>query len=428
MCWPRWTAPPRRDRCRVRDQHRRRVAITGLGAICALGNTVPQMWAGMLAGRSGIGPIAGIPTGRLTASIAAEITGFDPAAHFEPRRLPLLDRGAQLAVVAAREAMAQAGLQPDPAQAHRRAAIVAAVIGQTSLDAAYFAFYGQNANRVHPLTVPRIMTNGAASHLTMEFGLHGPSYAVASACASANHAIAAATDTIRLGRADVVLTGGADASIVVGVFKCWEALRVLSSDTCRPFSRDRTGLVLGEGAGILVLEDWDHATQRGATILAELAGSGMSADGADLTAPDAAGAAAAMQGALDDAGLDASEIGWVNAHGTGTRLNDKTESAALHRVFRRPPPTSSSKSMIGHCLSAGGGLEAVATVMALCSGMAPPTANYREPDPECDLDFIPNQARALPMQAALSNSFAFGGLNAVIAITAAASAAAGAAA
>jgi len=393
--------------------------------MCALGCTVPEIWAGMLAGRSGIGSITGIATDRLTASIAAQIPGFDPSEHFQPRRLPLLDRAAQIAVVAAREAMAQAGLQPDPAQAHRRAVIVAAVIGQTSLDAAYLAFYGEGATRVHPLTVPRIMTNGAASHLTMEFGMHGPSYAVASACSSANHAIASAADTIRLGRADVVITGGADASIVPGVFKCWEALRVLSSDTCRPFSRDRTGLVLGEGAGILVLEDWDHALRRGATILAELAGSGMTADGADLTAPDATGAAAAMQAALDDAGLDPSEIGWVNAHGTGTRLNDKTETAALHRVFRRPPPTSSTKSMIGHCLSAGGGLEAMATVMALRTGMAPPTANYREADPECDLDIIPNTARALPMRAALSNSFAFGGLNAVIAMTAAASAAAG---
>jgi nodulation protein E len=379
----------------------------------------------MLAGRSGIGPITGIATDRLTASIAVQIPGFDPSEHFQPRRLPLLDRGAQIAVVAAREAMAQAGLQPDPAQAHRRAVIVAAVIGQTSLDAAYLAFYGEGATRVHPLTVPRIMTNGAASHLTMEFGMHGPSYAVASACSSANHAIASAADTIRLGRADVVITGGADASIVPGVFKCWEALRVLSSDTCRPFSRDRTGLVLGEGAGILVLEDWDHALRRGATILAELAGSGMTADGADLTAPDATGAAAAMRAALDDAGLDPSEIGWVNAHGTGTRLNDKTEMAALHQVFRHPPPISSNKSMIGHCLSAGGGLEAVATVMALRTGMAPPTANYREADPECDLDIIPNTARALSMRATLSNSFAFGGLNAVIAMTAAASAAAG---
>ncbi len=407
------------------DPSRRRIAITGLGAICALGQQVPEVWAAMQAGQCGIAPITGIQTNRLSAGIAAQVSGFDLAAHLGNRRAPTLDRGVQLAIVAAREAMQQAGLQPDPAQAHRRAVILAAVIGQTSLDAEYYRFYGEGATRAHPLTVPRIMTNGPASHLTMEFGMHGPSYAVASACASANHAIACAADAIRLGRSDVVLTGGADASIVAGVFKCWEALRVLSADTCRPFSRDRSGLVLGEGAGILVLESWDHATRRGALILAELAGVGMSADGADLTAPSAAGAAAAIRAALDDGGLDSSEIGWVNAHGTGTRLNDRTESAALHQVFTRPPPASSNKSMIGHCLSAGGALEAVATVMALRDGVLPPTANFRESDPECDLDTIPNTARVLPIQAALSNSFAFGGLNAVLALKAVPSVAAG---
>lgn len=393
----------------------RRIAITGLGAICAVGGDVPTLWSAMQAGESGIGRIAGIPTGRLSASIAAEVAGFDGATHFDSRRLALLDRTAQLAIVAAREAMRQAALAADPAQAHRRGAIMAAAIGQSSLDAAYLAFYGEGASRVHPLTVPRLMPNAPASHLSIEFGLRGPCYAVASACASSNHAIALAADTIRAGRAEVILTGGADASIVVGVLKCWEALRVLSADTCRPFSRDRTGLVLGEGAAVLVLEDWDHARRRGAPVLAEVAGSGMSADGADITAPDAGGAAAAMQAALDDAGLDAAEIGYVNAHGTGTRLNDRVESAALRRVFGRPPPVSSSKSMIGHCLSAGGALEAVATVMALRDGVLPPTAGFREADPECDVDCVPNIARAVPIRAALSNSFAFGGLNAVLA-------------
>ena len=394
---------------------RRRVAVTGLGAICAVGGDVPTVWSALRAGRSGIGPIAGIPTDRLSASIAAEIAGFDAAAHFDHRRLPMLDRSAQLAVVAAREAVRQADLAPDPMQAARRGAVMAAAIGQSSLDAGYLAFYGERANRVHPFTVPRVMPNAPASHLSIEFGLRGPCYAVASACASGSHAVALAADTIRAGRADVILAGGADASIVVGVFKSWEALRVLSADTCRPFSRDRTGLVLGEGAAVLVLEDWDHAQRRGAAILAEVAGSGMSADAADITAPDPEGASAAIQGALDDAGLDAAEIGYVNAHGTGTRLNDRIESAALRRVFGRPPPVSSSKSMIGHCLSAGGALEAVATVMALRDGVLPPTAGFRETDPECDVDCVPNIARAVPIQAALSNSFAFGGLNAVLA-------------
>lgn len=394
---------------------RTRVAITGLGAICGLGGDVPSIWTALQAGQSAIGPLRGIPTNRLQATVAAEIAGFDPVLHFDARRLQMLDRTAQFALVAAREAMAHAGLAPDAAQAQRRAVVLAAAIGQSSLDAAYWSFYGEGASRVHPLTVPRLMPNAPASHLSMEFGLRGPCYAVASACASANHAIALAADTIRAGRAKVVLTGGADASIVVGVIKCWEALRVLSTDTCRPFSRDRSGLVLGEGAAILVLEDWDHAHERGAPVLAELAGSGMSADGMDITAPDAEGAAFAIRGALDDASLDPADIGYVNAHGTGTRLNDKVESAALHRVFGRVPPVSSSKSMFGHCLSAGGALEAVATVMALRDGVLPPTAGFREADPECDVDCVPNVARTVPIEAALSNSFAFGGLNAVLA-------------
>lgn len=394
---------------------RRRVAVTGIGALCALGLDVPQVWAAMQAGCSGIGPIRTIPTDRLSTSIAAEIPAFDPAAHFDARRAPMLDRSAQLAVVAAREAVAGARLPADPAHAHRRGTVLAAAIGQTSLDAAYWTLYGENASRVHPLTMPRVMPNGAASHVSMEFGLRGPAFAAASACASANHAIGLAADAIQAGRADVMLAGGADASIAVGVFKCWEALRVLSADTCRPFSRDRSGLVLGEGAAILVLEEWEFARRRGAPVLAELAGFGMSADALDLTAPDAQGAAAAMQAALDDAGLAAAEIGYVNAHGTGTRLNDRVESAALHRVFARPPPISSSKSMIGHCLSAGGALEAVATVLALRDGVLPPTAGFREADPECDVDCIADGARRVPIGAALSNSFAFGGMNAVLA-------------
>lgn len=376
---------------------------------------VPAVWAALLAGRSGIGPITGIPLDRIHARIAAEVLGFNPSTHFDARAIPTLDRGAQLALVAGREAMRDAGLAPNPAQAGRWGAVLGAAIGQTSLDDAYRAFYGENASRVHPLTVPRLMPNAAASHLTMEFGLHGPSYAVASACASANHAIAQAADHIRVGRADVMLTGGADASIVVGVMKCWEGLRVLSADGCRPFSKDRAGLVLGEGAAMLVLEDWEHAAARGATIHAELAGSGMTADGMDLTAPDVSGASMAMHAALDDAGLEAGEIGYVNAHGTGTRLNDKTESAALHRVFGgRPPPVSSAKGAFGHCLSAAGALEAVATVMALRHGVLPPTVGFTVADPDCDVDPIPD-AREAPIRAALSNSFAFGGLNAVLA-------------
>ena len=397
----------------------RRVAVTGLGAVCALGHDAGAVWRAALAGTCGIGPIAGIPTGRLTARLAAEVAGFDPAAHFDRRRLPMLDRAAQLTLVAAREAMAMAG---DAGVAPARAgAVLAAAIGQATFDDAYRAFYGEGAARVPPLTVPRAMPSAPCSAVSMEFGLRGPSFSIASACASATHAIGQAFHMVRGGQLDLAVTGGGDASVVVGVFKGWEALRVLSADACRPFSRDRTGLVIGEGAGVLVLEALESARARGAVVLAEIVGFGMSADASDLTAPDAGGAAAAMSAALDDAGMAPGEVGYVNAHGTGTRLNDRAESLALHRVFGRAmPPCSSSKSMIGHCMSAGGALEMVLVVQALRHGWLPPTAGFREPDPECDLDCVPNVARAAPIGAALSNSFAFGGLNAVLAARAAA--------
>lgn len=389
-----------------------RIAITGIGGLCAVGPDLPTAWQALLAGRTGIGPITGIPTDRIQARIAAQCA-FDPAAHFNARRVPLMDRASAMAVVAARAALANAGLGPDPSQAHRRGTVLGAAIGQTSLDNAYRAFYGEGAARVHPLTVPRLMPNAAAAHVSMECGLLGPCFAIASACASSTHALGQAMDIIRAGRADLMLAGGADASIVPGVFKSWEGLRVLSPDGCRPFSLNRSGLVLGEGAAVLVLERWDHAQARGACIYAELAGVGMTADGADLTAPNAGGAARAMQGALDDASMTEDTIGYVNAHGTGTRLNDRTETAALHQVFRTLPPTSSSKGAIGHCLCAAGALEAAFTVMALHTQTLPPTVGFTVADPDCDIDPVP-LARPARFGAALSNSFAFGGMNASV--------------
>ncbi len=385
------------------------MAVTGLGGLCAIGATVPALWQALLAGQSGIGPITGIPTDRIQTRIAAQCA-FDPAGHFEPRRLALMDRASAMAVVVAREAMADAGLTPEP-DGRRRGAVLGAAIGQTSLDDAYLAFYGAGAARVHPLTVPRLMPNAAAAHVSIECGLRGPVFATASACASASHAIGQAMDLIRAGRADIMLAGGSDASLVPGVFKSWEGLRVLSNEGCRPFSADRSGLVLGEGAAILVLERWDHAIARGARIHAELAGVGMSADAQDLTAPSADGAARAMQRALDDSGLGEDAIGTINAHGTGTRLNDRAECAAIRAVFRTPPPTSSGKGAIGHCLCAAGALEAVITVLTLREQMLPPTTGFRVADPECPIDPVP-AARPATIGAALSNSFAFGGMNA----------------
>ena len=394
---------------------RRRVVVTGMGAICATGHDLASFLAATQAGHAGIGPISNIPTERLTVGIAAEIRGFDPAAHFPAKQLPLLDRVAQLALVAGREAMAQARLGrgdvPDAA------VILGASIGLETFDAAYEQLYGRGAPRVHPFTVPRIMPSGAASHLSMAFGTHGPCFTAASACASANHAIGQAMHMIRSGMVDVAITGGSDAPVTVGFMKGWEALRVLAPDACRPFSRDRSGLVIGEGAGVLVLESEEHAAARGAEPLMEIAGFGMSSDGLDITAPDVAGTARAMRAALADAGCNPDSVGYVNAHGTGTRLNDRTETAALRQVFGADLatiPVSSTKSMIGHCMTAGGALELIATSLALRDGVVPPTAGFNEADPDCDLDCVPNAARGAAVSVAMSNSFAFGGLNAVL--------------
>lgn len=392
-----------------------RVAITGLGGIASLGHDVPALRAAWQQGACGIGEISNIPTHRLNLRIAAELRGFDPSTHFSARRMSALDRVAQLALVAAREAMASVVLTNILPQ--RAGVVFGAGIGQQTFDDSYRELYGEQATRLHPLTVPRIMPNAAASHISMEFGLRGPCFAIASACASATHAIGMAFQMIRAGQLDLAVTGGSDASISVGFMKAWEALRVLSPDGCRPFSLDRSGLVIGEGAACLVLENYDRAAARGAEIYGEILGFGMSADAGDLTAPDPAGAASAMRMALDDAGLAPDQIGYINAHGTGTRLNDRMEAAAIADVFgSRPPPVSSTKSMIGHCLCAAGALEALATVLALRDGVLPPTIGFRAADPECALDCIPNTARAQRVAVAMSNSFAFGGLNAVLAI------------
>ena len=393
---------------------KRRVAITGLGAISALGSGVPALLSAMQAGRTGIGPIRSIDTARLTVKIAAEIPDFEPEAHFDRRQLLALDRNAQLALVAAREAMADVdltGLAPE-----RGGVVMGAAMGQITVDAGYQSFYGEAARTLPPMTVPRGMPNAAASHLAMAFGLQGPCFATASACASASHAIGLAGQMVRSGMLDLAICGGSDASICVGYLKAWDALRVLSADACRPFSRDRSGLVIGEAAGILVLEEWDRAVARGATIHAEFLGFGMGADAGDLTAPSADGAERAMRAALADAGVAPEQVGYVNAHGTATRLNDRTETQALRAVFGDGIAVSSSKSMHGHCLNAAGGIEAVVTALALREQLLPPTLGFREADPECPLDCVPNEPRRAEISMALSNSFAFGGLNAVLAL------------
>ncbi len=290
--------------------------------------------------------------------------------------------------------------------------------GQTTEDKTFERFYGHNRRRAHPLSVPRVMANAGTSLITMRYRLGGPSFTVATACASANHAIGQAFWLVRDGVADLAIAGGSEAPISPGHLAAWDALRVVARDTCRPFSKDRGGLILGEGAAILILEPLESARARGATVLAEITGFGMSADGHHLTQPTVEGPAAAMTAALADAGLEPAQVGYINAHGTGTKANDATETAAIRQVFGAAVDrlaVSSTKSMHGHTLGAAGALEAVATVLALSNGLLPPTANFNEADPECDLDVVPNAARSAEVEAALSSSFAFGGLNAVLA-------------
>ncbi len=397
-----------------------RVVITGLGVISAAGHNAADFWDKVKNGRSSIGKITTIPTDTLTVRIGAEVAGFEPQEYFEKRQLGMLDRFSQFGLVAAREAVADSGVSFEGEAGERSASIIGSGVGgQTTLDASYWAIYAEKKTRVHPFTVPRLMINAATSHITMEHGIRGPAFSVASACSSANHAMGQAYLMVLSGMVDTAVTGGVEATITVGTMKGWEALRVMASDTCRPFSKGRNGMVLGEGAAVFVFESLEKAKARGAKIYAEVAGHGFSSDAMDITLPDVGGAARAIAGALKNAKLNPEDVDYVNAHGTGTAANDVTETKALKQVFgdnASSLPISSTKSMIGHALGGAGALELAAVVLGMRDGIAPPTANYVERDPECDLDYIPNEPREMEINAAISNSFAFGGLNAVMAV------------
>ncbi len=397
---------------------RQRVVITGIGGICGLGTDAAAIWGAMRAGRSAIGPIENVELHELKVRIGSQVKAL-PEHGIDRKQLVSMDRFSLLAVIAAREAMAQAGLRADHANEWRMGATVGVgVCGWEAIEENYRALLLEGRNRAGIFTVPKVMPGAAAGQVSMNLGLRGPVFGVTSACASANHALASAVDQIRLGRADVMLAGGTDAPLVWGVLKAWEALRVLAPETCRPFSADRQGLVLGEGAGMAVLESYEHARARGAEILGEIAGVGLSADASDIVAPTVEGPEAAIRACLADARLNPQDVDYLNAHGTGTKANDQIETAAVKRVFgeqARRLSVSSTKSMHAHCLGASGALEMIACVMAIREGLVPPTANWREPDPDCDLDVTPNVARERPVRAALSNAFAFGGTNAVLA-------------
>jgi len=400
----------------------RRVVVTGLGVVSALGIGREAHFQGLREGRQGIGPIQRIDPERLMIKIAAE-ADFDGTDYFDRGQLTLFDRVTQMALVASEEAMAQSGLADGDRVAEdlglKTATIIATAMGGLhTQDENYYAVYHEMKNRVHPFIVPRLMANAPVSQVSMKYGLMGPAWSVATACASSNHAIAQAAGLVRSGACDAAVTGGTESVLCFGGIKAWEGLRVMSKDGCRPFSKTRNGMVLGEGCAILVLEERERAMARGAPILAEIAGAGMTADASDIVAPDMHGAARAMRMALAEAQMTADEVDYINAHGTATAINDRTEAAAIREVLGAAAEdvmVSSTKSMHGHAIGAAGALEAAAVLMALGEQVVPPTINHEEPDPEIGLDIVPNTARQAPVRAALSNAFAFGGLNAVLA-------------
>ena len=398
----------------------KRVVITGQGTINALGNDVASTVAAMAAGQCGIAEMEFPNVDRLTIKIGGQVKGFEPKDHFERQQLGLYDRFTQFAVIAAREAIAQSGLVFDGELAQTSGVVLGTAGGglQTQ-DENYRTVYEEGKNRVHPFVVPRLMNNAAVSHVSMANNLKGPSFTVSTACASSNHAMGQAFNLVRSGAAPVMVTGGSESMLCFGGIKAWEGLRVMSHDGCRPFCATRNGMVQGEGGGVFVFEEYEHARARGAEILAEVSGFAMSSDAGDIVMPSVGGARRAIAAALKDAKLNPEDVGYVNAHGTGTAANDKTETAAIKEVFgdhSQSLMVSSTKSMHGHLIGGTGAVEMLACIAALKDGMIAPTIGFQKIDPNCDLDVVPNEARHKKIGAAISNAFAFGGLNAVIAL------------
>lgn len=393
----------------------RRVVITGAGTVNPLGQTVAATNQALRAGRSAIGPLDIADLDRLSVKIGAQVTDWEAETHFDRSQLGLLDRHVQFALVAARQARAQAAC---PAAADQTAVIMGnAGGGLTTSDAAFRAVYAEGKARVHPFTVPRLMGSAAASHISMEMGLTGPAFSVSSACASSNHAIGLAFQMVRSGMVEAAFAGGSEAMLSFGGLKAWEGLRVMSPEACRPFSAGRNGMVQGEGAAVFALEPRDAALARGAPIMAEIIGFSMTSDASDIVLPNPEGAARAMSGALADAGILPAEVDHINAHGTGTTANDRSESEAIARVFGdRRLAITATKSLHGHLIGAAGAVELLAVLLALQEGVIAPTAGYLAADPDCPVDLVTGQARLADVRVALSNAFAFGGLNSVLAL------------
>jgi nodulation protein E len=397
----------------------RRVVVTGLGAVSALGLTAGEHWRALTEGRSGIAPIDGFDASQLRFKTGAQVRGFAPERWFDRKSRELLDRFSQLLLAAAREAVAASGLAWDDELRGRTAVVTGTSLGgQLTEEKAYWDLFRDGKPRVEPLTIPRAMANAGASRISLELGITGPCFTLSTACSSSAHALGLAFWLVRQGTVDAAIAGGSETPFTWASLKAWEALRVVAPEVCRPFSKDRQGLVLGEAGAALVLETLERAEARRAPILAEVTGCGMSSDAHHVTLPLAEGAAKALAACLQDAGLRPEDVDYINAHGTGTLANDAMEARAIRQVFGDHTDrlaVSSTKSMHGHTLGAAGALECIATVLALREGLIPPTIGFTTPDPECDLDVVPNEARRAEIRNALSSSFAFGGLNVVLA-------------
>ncbi|MGQ9525812.1 MAG: beta-ketoacyl-ACP synthase II [Armatimonadota bacterium] len=408
----------------------RRVVVTGMGAVTPLGNSVRELWEGLVAGRSGIGPITRFDADEYAVRIAAEVRDFDPDAYIDPRESRRMDPFVQYGVAAAKMALEDAGLEITEGMSQRTGVLVGSGIGGVrTWEEQHRALLERGPRRVSPLFIPMLICDMAAGTISIIFGAKGPNMTIVTACATGSHCIGEACKIIQRGQADVMIAGGTEASVVPTALAGFAAAKALSSRNddperaSRPFDANRDGFVIGEGAGIVVLEELEFAKRRGARIYAEVAGFGLSGDAYHVTqpAPGGEGAAMAMQMALDDAGVPADEVDHINAHGTATPLGDIAETIAIKRVFGERAyqiPVTANKSMIGHLLGAAGGVEFIVTVLTVVSGVIPPTINIDTPDPECDLDYVPWKPREARVRAALCNSFGFGGHNSALLVRA----------
>jgi 3-oxoacyl-[acyl-carrier-protein] synthase II len=410
----------------TKNMNGKRIVVTGMGLICPTGKTVTESWHNIRSGNSGIDWIKSIDTSTIAPKIAGEVPDYDPQAYFDRRAIKRTDRAQQFALIAAQEALDDSGLAITDDNTYDIGCMIGTGIGSigTTVEAVNnFAERGQRGVRVH--MVAPLLSDQVSTHVSAELGLRGPNYTIIAACSTGNNAIGDAADVIRLGRAKAVLAGGTEACLIETVLSGLANIKSLGYPdgdptlVSRPFSADREGMVPGEGAGVLMLEDLDHALARGATIYAEITGYGHTNDAFHVTAPreDGAAAARAMRDAMREAGLAAEDIDYINAHGTGTVLNDKSETLAIKKALGETAysiPVSSTKSMTGHMLGAAGAAEAVFGIMAIADNFAPPTINLNTPDPLCDLDYIPNEGRSLAINHVMSNAFGFGGHNAVI--------------